>query len=95
MEIKDLLRAGERGWNLKRMINHRLGLTRSNDRLPKAMLTPYDDLSPHDQYAPDIEEMLSAYYESRGWDPDTGIPTPQKLTELNLAWTVEGLLEQK
>jgi aldehyde:ferredoxin oxidoreductase len=93
--LKDLLLAGERGWNLKRMINHRLGLTRSNDRLPKAMLTPYDDVSPHDQFAPDIEEMLSVYYESRGWDPDTGIPTIQKLTELNLTWTVEGLLEQK
>jgi len=90
--LKDLLRAGERGWNLKRMINYRLGLTRSNDRLPKAMLTPYDDLSPHDQFAPDIEEMLSAYYESRGWDADTGIPTLQKLTELNLAWTIEGML---
>lgn len=94
-KLKDLLRSGERGWNLKRMINHRLGLTRSNDRLPKAMLTPYNDLLPHDQYAPDIDEMLQAYYETRGWDPVTGIPTLQKLTELNLAWTVQELLEQK
>jgi aldehyde:ferredoxin oxidoreductase len=94
-KLKNLLRAGERGWNLKRMINRRLGLTRSNDRLPNAMLTAYDDLLPHDQYAPDIDEMLSAYYEARGWDPETGFPTLQKLTELNLAWTGQESLTQK
>ena len=38
-EVTDLLKCGERGWNLKRAINNRMGLTRANDKLPKA-LTP-------------------------------------------------------
>jgi aldehyde:ferredoxin oxidoreductase len=90
MRLKDLLRCGERGWNLKRMINCRLGLTRGNDTLPKAMRIPYDDLSIHDQFAPDLDEMLQAYYLARGWDEATGRPTPQKLAELDLNWTMAG-----
>lgn len=89
--LKDLLRAGERGWNLKRLINNRLGLTKNNDRLPKALLQPYRDHSPHDQFAPDLDEMLSAYYEVRGWDAQTGYPTEQKLVELGMQWAIEDL----
>jgi aldehyde:ferredoxin oxidoreductase len=37
-QLSDLLKCGERGWNLKRVINNRLGLTRENDRLPKAFM---------------------------------------------------------
>jgi aldehyde:ferredoxin oxidoreductase len=41
--VEDMLRCGERGWNLKRAINNRMGLTRSNDKLPKALLEPLPD----------------------------------------------------
>ena len=84
---EDMLRAGERGWNLKRAINHRMGLTRANDRLPKALLQPYaDNLGGDDAVAPDFAPMLAAYYAARGWDAHTGRPTPQKLAELGLDW---------
>ncbi|MBI3362101.1 MAG: hypothetical protein HY023_13440, partial [Chloroflexi bacterium] len=33
--LDELMRLGERAWNLKRAINNRLGLTRANDRLPR------------------------------------------------------------
>jgi aldehyde:ferredoxin oxidoreductase len=91
-QIPDMLRAGERGWNLKRAINHRLGLTRANDRLPQALLVPYQD-DPHGErgFAPEFEEMLAAYYAVRGWDPATGVPTRDKLHELGLEWVVEDL----
>ena len=32
----------------------------------------------------DIENFLDDYYDERGWDIKTGIPTPQKLRELEL-----------
>ena len=84
--IKDVLRAGERGWNLKRVINHRLGLTRANDRLPKALLEPYRDCLPREScYVPEFEAMLEAYYAARGWDATTGYPSRQKLESLELA----------
>ena len=41
--IEDMMKAGERAWNLKRAINNRMGLTRANDKLPKALLEPFPD----------------------------------------------------
>jgi aldehyde:ferredoxin oxidoreductase len=81
--VADMLRCGERGWNLKRAINNRMGLTRANDKLPKAMLEPFAD-GGSAGYIPDVEAMLTAYYHARGWDPHTGKPSREKLLELGL-----------
>jgi aldehyde:ferredoxin oxidoreductase len=90
--LPDLLRCGERGWNLKRAINNRLGLDRSNDRLPKAFTQPYDDSPPGDEnQPPDFAPMLEAYYTARGWDPQTGYPTKSKLEELGLDFVIPEL----
>lgn len=91
-QASDLMRAGERGWNLKRVINNRLGLTSKNDKLPKTFLGPYvDHPVGADGFAPDIEGMLEAYYQVRGWDPETGFPTKDKLATLALEWLMEDL----
>jgi aldehyde:ferredoxin oxidoreductase len=81
--IEDMMRCGERGWNIKRLVNQRLGLTRANDKLPKALLQPYNE-GGSEGFVPDIEAMLSAYYDARGWDQETGMPTKEKLIELGL-----------
>ena len=81
--IEDMLRCGERGWNLKRAINNRMGLTRANDKLPKALLEPFLD-GGSAGFVPDIQGMLSAYYEARGWDAETGKPSQEKLVKLGL-----------
>jgi aldehyde:ferredoxin oxidoreductase len=81
--LAELLQAGERGWNLKRLINIRLGLTPANDKLPKALLEPYPDGGSAGYRLP-FAELISAYYAARGWDPLTGAPTPKKLNELGL-----------
>jgi aldehyde:ferredoxin oxidoreductase len=91
-DIKEMMRAGERGWNLKRVINNRLGLTRKNDRLPVDLLQPYrDHPAGADGFAPDFDNMLKAYYETRGWDPQTGYPKKETLISLGLEWVVEEL----
>ena len=91
-DIADMLRCGERGWNLKRVINNRLGLTRTNDRLPKAFLQSYqDNASGERDFVPDFEAMLPAYYQARGWNWDTGRPNPEKLTELGLDFVIPDL----
>ncbi len=82
--VDDLFFSGERAWNLKRAINNRLELTRANDKLPKAFLEPLSDGGAAG-YVPPIEEMLTAYYNARGWDPVTGRPTRDKLFALGLA----------
>jgi len=89
LTLDEIFLIGERGWNLKRVINNRLGLTSENDRLPNLLLQPYED--DPDGFIPEIEAMLAAYYEHRGWDPDTGIPCSEKLAELNLDWVLEDL----
>ncbi|PWB75602.1 MAG: aldehyde ferredoxin oxidoreductase [Anaerolineales bacterium] len=81
--VDDMMRFGERSWNLKRAINNRMGLTAANDRLPKGLLEPFPD-GGSAGFVPDIRGMLSAYYEARGWDPETGKPTRGKLIELGL-----------
>jgi aldehyde:ferredoxin oxidoreductase len=89
-KVNDLLRIGERAWTLKRAINIRLGLTRENDTLPKALLEPLLD-GPAAGYVPPIEEMLTAYYNSRGWDSESGKPTPSKLSELGMEWIINDI----
>jgi aldehyde:ferredoxin oxidoreductase len=81
--IDDMMKCGERGWNLKRVINNRMGLTRANDKLPKALLQPYNEGGTAG-FVPDLESMLSAYYDARGWNKETGRPSREKLIELGL-----------
>lgn len=92
--IEDMMKCGERGWNLKRAINNRMGLNAGNDWLPKAMLRPFPD-GGSAGFVPDIEAMLTAYYEARSWDPLTGKPRPEKLLELGLEDVAEDLWEEQ
>jgi len=84
--VEEMLRSGERGFTLKRLINHRLGLTRADDTLPKRMLESYSD--DPEQFVPDFQTMLTAYYQARGWNPETGFPSEAKLNELGLGWVL-------
>ncbi len=86
--LEELMLVGERAWNLKQMINRRLGLVRENDTLPKLLREPYTDGGAEGYVIP-LEEMLEAYYLARGWEPATGMPTRQKSNELGLDWVEE------
>jgi aldehyde:ferredoxin oxidoreductase len=80
---EEFLQCGERGWALKRAINNRLGLTAADDKLPKALLTPYAEGGAAG-VVPDMAIMLAEYYEVQGWDPATGRPTRPTLERLGL-----------
>jgi aldehyde:ferredoxin oxidoreductase len=81
--IEEMMKVGERGWNMKRAVNNKLGLTAANDKLPKALLEPLST-GGTEGFVPDIRAMLTAYYEARGWDEKTGYPTREKLIDLGL-----------
>ena len=89
-QLEELLRAGEQAWNIKRAINIRLGLTRQNDRLPRHLVRPLAD-GGSAGYIPPLEEMLGAYYAFRGWDPESGKPTRERLTRLGLPGAAESI----
>jgi aldehyde:ferredoxin oxidoreductase len=83
MTADDFIKTGERIFNLKRLYNVRLGISRKDDNLPVRSLTfkrTGKGLTPN---LPPLGQMLGEYYEYRGWSED-GIPTPEKLKELGL-----------
>ena len=88
--VESLMQIGERAWNIKRVINNRLGLTRANDTLPKAFLKELPD-GGSAGYVPDLEHMLSVYYAVRGWDSETGYPSEDTLKRLGLDWAIDDL----
>lgn len=80
---EQLLLTGERLFNLKRIINNRLGITRADDTLPPRLLTLARPSGQAEGQLPDIEFILDEYYETRGWLPD-GRPSPERLESLGL-----------
>ncbi|HSR29091.1 MAG TPA: aldehyde ferredoxin oxidoreductase family protein [Anaerolineae bacterium] len=82
-DVDDLLRAGERQFNLKRLINLRLGITAEDDRLPRRFLTEPRPTGGAAGVVPDLDVMLRIYYELRGWDAQ-GRPTQETLARLGL-----------
>jgi aldehyde:ferredoxin oxidoreductase len=92
--VQEFRESGERIYNLARAFNVREGIRREMDRLPARL---------EEEPLPDgpaqgmlieretIERMKDSYYEYRGWDLATGIPTPKKLNELGLGYLVGDL----
>ena len=80
----ELIKVGERIWNLERLYNNREGFTRKDDSLPTRLLAEAPTEGPSKGWVSQLEPMLKEYYRSRGWD-DNGIPTPKKLVDLGLA----------
>jgi len=87
MDGHEILKAGERAINIQRMFNIREGITAKDDFLPERVLSQpefgkYAD--DPDVVTRDLAGMLAEYYEARKWDPVSGAPLPEKLTELGL-----------
>ncbi|HIC93654.1 MAG TPA: aldehyde:ferredoxin oxidoreductase, partial [Anaerolineae bacterium] len=88
--LDEAMAIGERIWNLKRVLNFRLGLRREDDRLPKLLLKPLEE-GGTEGHVPDLERMLEEYYEARDWDRGMGQPSREKLEGLGLGWVAEDL----
>ncbi|HEX9074745.1 MAG TPA: aldehyde ferredoxin oxidoreductase family protein [Anaerolineae bacterium] len=84
----DLIRVGERVWNLERLYNLREGFTRADDKLPPRLLKEPVAEGPSKGWVSKLEPMLKEYYRARGWD-ESGVPGPDKLKELQLADLME------
>jgi aldehyde:ferredoxin oxidoreductase len=87
--VEDFAKAGERLYNLARVYSIREGLTRADDTLPARFLEEPMPEGPAKGQVVNLEPLLDAYYEYRGWDKETGKPTQEKLKELGLEWTIK------
>ncbi len=81
--IEDVLTTGERLFQLKRLINLRLGITAEDDTLPKRLLTEPRPSGDAAGVLPNLEVMLPVYYQLRDWD-ETGAPRQARLEQLGL-----------
>ena len=80
----DMIRVGERVWNLERLYNLREGFTREDDSLPPRLLNEAPSEGPSKGWVVHLEPMLKEYYRGRAWN-ENGVPQPKKLAELELA----------
>jgi len=91
LNVQDLLTIGERATNLARVLNVREGFTSAKDRLPERMFAPLEAgaLKGVAISRSDFQEALQQLYLLKGWDPQTGIPTRQRLEALALGWCTD------
>ena len=79
---EDMLKTGERIYNLERMFINREGFDRKDDTLPPRLLKERMPEGPAKGKVVELEKMLDEYYELRGWKD--GKPTKEKMKELGL-----------
>ncbi len=87
LTVDDFRKSGERIYNLIRAFCVREGITRAEDTLPKRLMEDPLPEGPAKGMVIDADTlgmMKDAYYDCRGWDKATGIPSREKLRELNL-----------
>jgi aldehyde:ferredoxin oxidoreductase len=81
---EQLLKVGERTYNVQRAFNAKSGLTRADDSHPDFF---FENRAPHAPITLDrktFEKLKDRYYLLRGWSVKTGNPTEEKLKELGL-----------
>jgi len=86
MSPAEMMTAGERIFTLFKAHTFRQGMTRKDDNWPARA---YEDaMKEADKGAvfsrETIERFLDGYYELRGWDKTSGMPTREKFVELGL-----------
>ncbi len=88
--LEDLLVIGKRIFTIKRMLNLKMGSGAEDDRLPEFMLKSFP-AGGTTGFVPDLKPLLKGAYQEHGWDPDSGLPTPDILKAYGLEFTIPDL----
>jgi aldehyde:ferredoxin oxidoreductase len=78
----EVMKIGERIWNLERQFNLNAGISPGEDKLPARFSEPLPD-GPQKGAVVHIDKLLPEYYKLRGWS-EKGIPENDKLKELDI-----------
>lgn len=82
---EDIARSGERTWNTIKLFNLKHGERPDQSDYPPRFYRHRPANPGKEPLDPEmVKATLSEYYRTRGWDTDTGVPTPHKLSELNI-----------
>ena len=89
-----IMKASERAWTIGKLLNVREDFDRKDDRVPEAWFKPLqrgdkeyritDYHRTSNLTKEDVERFLDDYYDERGYDKQSGLPTQKKLKELGL-----------
>ena len=91
LSVEEFRASGERVYNLMRAYCVREGVTRADDILPgRLMKDPLPGGNAEGMVVDpgEFDQMKDAYYQYRGWNTESGIPSPEKLQELELTAVV-------
>jgi len=88
----ELLKAAERATTMTRVVNVMRGFKPDDDWLPERFFQPHRSgaLSKTALDPEQLKRAIKLYYAMMGWD-ERGVPTEEKLHELDLDWTIEKL----
>jgi len=83
----ELMKVGERISTMARMFNTREGFSKGDDCLPKRFFEPHSKGSlSNTMIKPNkLKNAIDTYYKMMGWN-EKGIPTKEKLEELEIDW---------
>ncbi|MBW1736899.1 MAG: aldehyde ferredoxin oxidoreductase C-terminal domain-containing protein [Deltaproteobacteria bacterium] len=103
--LTELREAARRNWNLLKTLNVVAGFSRKDDAFPERWFEPLETSDRGtmvlcDYFATplsreDCSTLLDDYYDERGWDIKTGIPTSKTLLESGLEDVVDKLKAKK
>jgi aldehyde:ferredoxin oxidoreductase len=80
--VEEMLRCGERIYNLERYYNNLAGLGQGSDYLPKRFLEEPSTMPGSEGHVCELDKMLAEYYAERGWQ--NGVVPAGKLKELEI-----------
>jgi aldehyde:ferredoxin oxidoreductase len=79
---EDVMKTGERVYNLERYYNNLAGFREGSDTLPARFLKEPSTLGGSKGHVCELDQMLAEYYELRGWEE--GVVPESKLRELEI-----------
>ncbi len=82
LNSEEIMKIGERIYNLERLIMNMYGFDGKDDVLPKRLLSEPMPEGPAKGEVVDLNRLKEEYYKLRGWE--NGVPTKEKLKELEI-----------
>jgi aldehyde:ferredoxin oxidoreductase len=83
VDLEQLLKAGERIFQLQRALSCKLGISNKDDVLPELITRPIPE-GGTEGHVPNMQKMLPEYYALRDWDKSTGKPSKKRLETLGM-----------
>ena len=82
--VDDLLKTGERIYNLERLYNNLAGFREGSDTLPDRFTKEPSQAPGSEGHVCELDQMLEEYYAARGWE--NGVVPESKLAELDIEY---------